>query len=255
MSMEAALKERSHNEQRVEILGLGIDQVDMEGALNRIEEFIAEGAPRIVVTADASGLVAAQSDQQWRSIIENADLVTPDSVGVIWASERTGNVLKSRVSGVDLVAELCRLSAEKGYRIYFLGAAPGVAEKAASALRLKFPGVNIVGARDGYFSEAEERSVVTAIREAKPDVLFVAMGIPIQEKFIVRHMYEIGAPVSMGVGGSFDVLSGNVRRAPVFIQRARLEWVWRLLMNPKKWRKVVALPKFWWLVMRQGRQA
>lgn len=233
---------------RVEILGIGVDPVTMPEALSRIESFIERGIPKIVVTADASGIVAAQSDQQFRNILEKADLVTPDSIGVVWASRKVGAPIVERVSGVDLVEELCKLSAAKNYSLYFLGAAPGVAEKAAEASRLKYPGVNIVGTHDGYFSLADENSVVAQIRNLKPDVLFVAMGIPKQEKFIARYLYEIAATVSIGVGGSFDVLSGMVKRAPTFVQRMRVEWLWRLIMNPNKWRKVMALPKFWWKV-------
>lgn len=237
----------------VEILGVGVDIVTMAQALARIEGFIHENVPRIVVTADASGLVAAQSDAQWRQIIENADLVTPDSVGILWAAEKAGCPLQERVSGIDLLDEICRLSSLKGYRLYFLGAAPGIAQKAADALSLKHPGVNIVGARDGYFSAEEEATVVDEIREARPAVLFVAMGIPKQEKFIAKHMYEIAAPVSMGVGGSFDVFSGSVKRAPKVVQSLNLEWLWRMILNPKKWRKVAALPKFWWMVQTSSR--
>lgn len=244
----------SHPE-RVEILGISVDPVTMPEALARIERFIEEGVPRIVVTADASGLVAAQSDKQWRQIIENADLVTPDSVGVVWASQKMGEPIKERVSGVDLVDEICALSATKGYRLYFLGAAPGIAEKAAVELCAKNTGANIVGTRDGFFDAAQEDGVVAEIRDSKPDVLFVAMGIPKQEKFIALHLYEIAAKVSIGVGGSFDVLSGSVKRAPVFVQRLRLEWLWRLINNPRKWRKVMALPKFWWLVTFSSRKS
>lgn len=234
--------------ERVQILGIGVDPVSMPEALSIIEGFIHENIPRLVVTADASGIVEAQSDPQWRSIIENADLVTPDSAGVVWASQKVGSPIKERVSGVDLVDEICRLSSLKGYRLFFLGAAPGVAERAADAMRLRHPGVNIVGVRDGYFTADEESSVAAEIHDARPAVLFVAMGIPKQEKFIDRHKYEIAAPVSMGVGGSFDVFSGNVRRAPKFVQKIKSEWLWRLVNNPRKWRKVAALPKFWWLV-------
>ena len=235
---------------RVEILGIGVDNVNMSRTLTRLEEFVREGKPRVVVTADAAGIVAAQSDPQWRSIMENADLVTPDSVGVLWASSHVGDPIAERVSGVELVEKLV----EKGVRCYFLGAAPGIAEGAKAELEKRYPSAQIVGVRDGFFGDSEETSVVAAVKAAKPEALFVAMGIPKQEKFIVKHLYEIGAPINMGVGGSFDVLSGTVKRAPLLLQRLRLEWLWRLIQNPKKWRKVAALPTFWWLVMRLGRR-
>ncbi|MDQ2985163.1 MAG: WecB/TagA/CpsF family glycosyltransferase [Armatimonadota bacterium] len=238
---------------RVEILGIGVDTVTMAEALIIIEGFIKERVPRLIVTADAAGIVAAQSDPQWRSIMESADLVTPDSVGVLWAAERAGNPIVERVSGVDLVEKLVERSVAGQFRIFFLGAAPGIAEKARKVLQERYQGANIIGVRDGYFNERDEAAIVDDIRELEPDVLFVAMGIPKQEKFIRRYLHEIGASVNMGIGGSFDVLSGSVKRAPLLLQRMHLEWLWRLIQNPKKWRKVAALPTFWWLVMLSGR--
>lgn len=240
--------------ERVEILGIGVDPVTTREALNRIEKFIEERTPRIVITADASGIVLAQKDPQWRDILLNADLVTPDSFGIIWASRKLGSPLSERVAGIDLVLELCALSASHGYRLFFLGGSPGVADKAAEKMKRRFPGIHIVGTEHGYFSEAEEFSLVERIRTAKPDVLFVAMGIPRQEKFIVKHLYEMAVPVSIGVGGSFDVLSGLIKRAPYFVQRMHLEWLWRLIMSPRKWRKVLTLPLFAWKVMTSRRE-
>jgi len=234
--------------ERVNILGIGIDPVTMQEALSRIERFIQERVPRIVITADASGIVLAQKDPRWRDILLKADLVTPDSFGIIWASRKLGSPLSERVTGVDLVLELCALSESKGYRLFFLGASPGVADKAVERMRKRFPGIRVVGTAHGYFSDEEERSIVEKVRHARPDVLFVAMGIPRQEKFIVEHLYEMAVPVSIGVGGSFDVLSGLTKRAPYLIQKMHLEWLWRLMMNPKKWRKVLTLPIFVWNV-------
>ncbi len=247
--METTTDQGVQYPQRVDILGIGVDPVSMEEAIARISRFIDEGVPRIVVTADSSGLVAAQSDVVWRDILLNADLVTPDSAGVVWASRRLGSPVRDRVSGVDLVERICERSSVSGWRIFFLGAAPGVAAKAADQMRLKYPGVNIVGVHDGYFPTSDEISVVAEVRTASPDVVFVAMGIPKQEKFIAEHLFELGSKVAMGVGGSFDVLSGTVKRAPKLFQRMRLEWLWRWVLRPSKWRKNILLPKFWWMVM------
>lgn len=215
-----------------------------------LEGFIASGSPHLVITADASGIVQAQTDAYFRGLFAKADLITPDSAGVLWAARRFGTPLKERVSGVDIVQEMCRASSYKGHRLYFLGAAPGVAELAAEKLRLKFPGCNIVGARHGYFPPESDTVVAQEIAELKPDVLFVAMGIPRQEKFIEATSAIIGAKVAMGVGGSFDVFSGKVRRAPRLFQRMHLEWLWRLGQNPKKIGKVMLLPRFVLLVLR-----
>src|SRR5688500_6890609 len=239
----------SSQRNRVEILGVQVDNLSMTDTLNILEEFVTEGKPRLIVTADAAGIVAAQTDAEWRKIMNDADLVTPDSVGVLWASKRAGNAISDRVSGVDLVEKLV----SKGYRCFFLGAAPGIAEKAKEVLTTKLPNAQIVGVRDGFFNESQEADLVAEIKRAGPQVLFVAMGIPKQEKFIARHMHAIGAAINMGVGGSFDVLSGTVKRAPLALQKMRLEWLWRLMQNPKKWKKVAALPKFWLMVLTSRR--
>jgi N-acetylglucosaminyldiphosphoundecaprenol N-acetyl-beta-D-mannosaminyltransferase len=243
-SIKTAAAVSTSTTHRVTILGAPVDRVTMDAALALIVEFVKSGKPHIVVTADASGLAQAQSDPEHLEIIRNADLVTPDSVGVMWAAKRAGHPIPERVSGVDLVDRVCALSADKGYRVYFLGAAPGVAEQAAEKLRLRHPGCNIVGARHGYFPPDSDTVVAQEVAEAKPDILFVAMGIPRQEKFIKATQAIIGAKVAMGVGGSFDVFSGRAKRAPIVIQKLKLEWLWRLLANPKKIAKVKNLPRF-----------
>ncbi|MCW3061035.1 MAG: N-acetylmannosaminyltransferase [Capsulimonas sp.] len=236
----------------VHILGLRVDRSDMSGALAQIEQWIAQrGAPKHVVTADASMVVLAHGDPELARIVENADLVTPDGAGILWASKLLRSQITNKVSGVDLVSETCRLSAERGYRIYFLGAAPEVAAEAARNLEAKYPGAKIVGTRDGYFKPEEEGEVVQAIRDASPDVLFVAFGIPKQEKWITRLKEELGVPVSLGIGGSFDVYSGRVKRAPVWMQKRGLEWLYRLCSNPKKITKVMTLPQFAIMTLRQ----
>ena len=235
---------------QVTILGVQVDQVSMAQTMDRLREFLRSGRPHFVITADASGIVQAQTDEEYRALYSQADLVTPDSVGVLWAAKRQGTPLSGRVSGVDLVDRLCAESAQTGHRIYFLGAAPGVAELAAERMRAVHPGCQIVGTRDGYFSRDDEPKIASEIAETKPDVLFVAMGIPRQEKFILAYQETIGAKVAMGVGGSFDVFSGKVKRAPIAFQRLHLEWLWRLLQNPAKIAKVKLLPEFVWRVWR-----
>jgi N-acetylglucosaminyldiphosphoundecaprenol N-acetyl-beta-D-mannosaminyltransferase len=203
----------------------------------------------IVVTADSYGLVLAREDLELAAIYKTAALVTADSAGVVWGLSRQGGPVE-QVSGVELVGRLCALSADHGYRIYLLGSAPGVAQQAAERLRLKYPGCNIVGTRHGYFPVDDADVVAQEVAVEKPDILLVALGIPRQEKFIARTMATIKPKVAMGVGGSLDVYSGIVKRAPVFVQRIRMEWLWRLVLNPRKWQKVARLPRFVWLVLR-----
>jgi N-acetylglucosaminyldiphosphoundecaprenol N-acetyl-beta-D-mannosaminyltransferase len=225
----------------------------MPQALEVIEGFIKSGEPHLVVTADSSGLYAQLTDPEFHDLLLNADLITPDSFGVIWAAKRLGKPIEGRVSGVELVDRICARSAEKGWRLFILGAAPGVAEMAAERLRLKYPGCNIVGTRNGFFPSSDDPIVAEEVARFKPDVLFVAMGIPRQEKFIASTMNIIRANVAIGVGGSFDVFSGRTKRAPKLVQRLNMEWLWRLVMNPKKYSKAAMLPKFAWRVMRGPR--
>lgn len=224
----------------------------MDEALDRIEGFLAVDRPHMVVTADSSGIVAAQTDSEFNTILQRADLVTPDSVGILWAAKRVGAPIRGRVSGIDLLDALCRRSADRGYRIFFLGSEPGVAEMAAERLRLRHPGCHIVGTRHGYFPTESDEVVAREIAQSRPDLVFVAMGIPRQEKFIASTLELMGARVAMGVGGSLDVFSGRVRRAPRLFQRLRLEWLWRLMLNPRKYQKVMSLPRFVWMVLRRG---
>lgn len=232
-------------------MGVRVDCVSAEETLVAIDRFIASRQPHYIVTADASMVVTARHDPALRAIIEEADLVTPDGFGILWASRLLRTPVPSKVSGVDLSSELCRLSASKGYRIFFFGAGPGVAEEAARKMRARFPGAQIVGTRDGFFTAAQEPEIVAQIQAVKPDIILVALGIPKQEKWIARHKAALGASVLIGVGGSFDVFSGRVNRASPWMQQHGLEWLYRLYKNPRKISKVMTLPEFALLALRQ----
>lgn len=238
---------------KTEILNVGVHRLSMAEFLHEIESLILQGGSHMVVTADSSMIYDAQHDKTLADIIERADLVTPDSSGVTWAAKRMGQPFPEKVSGVDLVDRVCALSAQKGYRIFLLGAEPGVAELAAEKLRLKHPGCNIVGARHGYFPAESDAVVAEEVGQSNPDVLFVAMGIPRQEKFIDQNRALHRAKVGIGVGGSFDVYAGKAKRAPLVIQKAKMEWLWRLLLNPSKYKKTAKLPKFMMAVLRSGK--
>lgn len=238
--------------ERIHILGLPVDRVTMPQAIARIESFLGEDRFHLVLTADSSMLVLGHEDAEMAAIFEQASLVTPDSVGVLWAARRKGTPLPEKVSGVEIVDRLCEGSARHGYTIYFLGAAPGAADEAATALGKRYPGCRIIGCRDGYFSKDQDAQVAAEIGKLDPDILLVAMGIPRQERFLVAQAERHGARVGIGVGGSFDVYSGRVKRAPKIFQRLSLEWLWRLLLNPKKLPKAATLPRFVWKVWRHG---
>lgn len=226
----------------IHLFGVNVHRLKMDQAVEAIEGFLQEGGPHHVVTADTSALVLAQKDAALREIINRAALVTPDSFGVVWAARRLGQPLPERVAGIDLMERLCARSAETGRRVYLLGAAPGVAECAARRLEDRFPGLRIVGARHGFFPPEEEEAIASEIADLKTELLFVALGIPRQEKWIACNLSRTGATVAIGVGGSLDVFSGRVKRAPRWMQRFNIEWLYRLWRNPRKINKVLTLP-------------
>ena len=237
----------------VPLHGIRVNRLTMGEALEILDRFIRTGGPHHIITLDASMCVTAQEDAGLRRIIENADLITPDSSGVLWACRKQGQPLPERVSGVEIVERLCELSSQRDYKLFFFGAAPGIAESAAQKMREKYPGCRIVGVRDGFFKPEDEAVIVEQIREAAPDILCVALGIPKQEHFIDRNREALGVPVMIGVGGTLDVFSGSVKRAPVWMQRASLEWLYRLYKNPRKIGKVMTLPRFVWMTLRGAR--
>jgi N-acetylglucosaminyldiphosphoundecaprenol N-acetyl-beta-D-mannosaminyltransferase len=236
----------------VNLLGVPVAAVTMEEVLDILEHFLSERRTHLVVTSDASAIVRAQEDEEFRRIVQNADLVTPDGIGVVWGARLLGLPVYQRVPGVELMAKLCERAAQKGWRVFLLGAKPGVAEKAAENLKSRFPGLQVVGTHHGYFSPEEEPLVIAKIKEAQPDILFVAFGIPKQEKWIARHADELQVPICIGVGGSFDVYAGVVKRAPEWVQRLCLEWLYRTIKDPKRLPRLKAIPKLLWLVIKEA---
>ncbi|MDQ0285080.1 N-acetylglucosaminyldiphosphoundecaprenol N-acetyl-beta-D-mannosaminyltransferase [Desulfofundulus luciae] len=248
----------------INLLGARVDAVDLAGAVERVAAFVATGRPHQVITLNPEILYRAQQEPELLALINRADLVTADGIGIVWAAKVAGTPVPGRVTGIDLMLALVSRAAREGWRIFLLGAAPGVAEEAARRLKEKHPGLVVAGTQHGYFKPAPvttgtgetgvtEWDVVEQIRAAQPDLLFVALGAPKQEKFIARHKQALGVPVAMGVGGSFDVIAGRVARAPVWMQRLHLEWLGRLLREPRRWRRMLVLPRFAWLAWRKAR--
>lgn len=239
------------NPNSVHILGVDVSLLDMEQTLALLQAQIASREPSLVVTANATALVIAHDDPRFLTEMQSAKFVTVDGSGLQWAIRRKGHPIVPKVTGVDLVERLCVLSVEHGYRIAFVGGEPGVAELAADNLKKRFPGCNIVLARHGYFKPDEDAKVAEEIAIEKPDVLFVAMGMPRQERFILSTLNVIQAPIAVGVGGSLDVFSGRTKRAPKIIQKLHLEWLWRSVLNPSKFKKLTALPRFIVLALKE----
>ncbi len=235
--------------QSVVLLGVRVDSVNYDQALSIIEGFIVSGNPHQVVTVNPEFIVAAQSDDDFRRILNASSLSLPDGVGLLWAARFLGHPLQQRVTGTDTVQRLAALAARRGYSLFLLGAAPGVAVETAARLCEAYPGVTIVGTHAGSPAPAEEDEIVHMIQRAEPDILFVAYGAPQQDKWIARNLERLGVPVAMGVGGAFDFISGRAKRAPRWLQRVGLEWLHRLWHEPWRWRRMLALPKFVWLVV------
>jgi len=198
-------------------------------------------------------LLHAQEDSELRRILDDAALVVPESSGILWASRIMNNPLKQFTPGIDLMLATCRIAAEGGHPAFLLGSAPGVAERAGQVLQKRYPGLRLAGTHHGYFKGSEEIFVLERVRAARPAVLFVGMGMPAQEKWIAKHLQSLQVPVVMGVGGSLDVLSGRLRRAPRLMRRAGMEWLYRLAQEPWRWRRIAQLPVFAWKVLKEKR--
>lgn len=229
---------------RIAVLNVMIDVVTMKEAVCRVEQFIVMQKPHLVVTPNAEMIMLANEDNYLAQIINNADLVVPDGAGVVWAAHYNEDVMPERVAGYDLVQNLLSVAATKKYRIYMLGGAPGIVDKAKQVAEKRYLGVTIVGTHHGFFAKKDELEIVSDIKACHPDILLVALGIPRQEKWLSEYIKQINAPVAIGVGGTFDVMAGIVRRAPLWMQNAKLEWLYRLISEPKRAIRMVALPRF-----------
>ncbi len=271
---------------RVKILGVGADRITREEALDEVGLFLRSSAGHHVVTLNSEMAVRATRDEELRAIVNGADLVTADGMGILRAAsylgKRRGNflgdllrlgaatasailapgrikdVLPEKISGVDLMRDICAHEIMAGRRVYLLGAREGIAARAASALQASCPHIEIAGAEAGFFGPAvfgEDAAIVERINAARADVLFVALGVPKQEKWIRAHLAEMpNVRLAMGVGGSFDVLAGRVQRAPRFMQTHGLEWLWRFGREPRRARRIYdATFRFLWLVYRDKR--
>lgn len=236
---------------RYDVLGVGIDAVTEAQALDMIQTFVREGGPHQVVTANPEILDNATRTPALHALINRAALVTADGQGVLLAGRILGTPFPARVTGIELAEALCRESAARGLSLYFLGAEPGVVDEAAANMRAQYPGVRIVGTHHGYFRKEGPAAVLADIKATQPDIVLVGMGSPYQEHFIDEELRAIGVPVAIGVGGSFDVLSGRVERAPEIFIRLRLEWLYRIASDRKRWKRALALPRFVLKVLRQ----
>jgi len=263
---EELIIERDILNSRIKLFQVGFDQMDNEKTIQKIEEFIITKKPHQIVTPDTLAVLRARKDSEYYNILKSADLVTPDGVGILWATTTLNHPLPERVTGIDIIHNICRLAAKKGYSLYLLGSYPDVAKEAALNLNRKYPGIRIAGAHHGYFNcedcedcenikngnivwNKKEEEIVAEIKEKRPDILLVGMGVPKQEKWINKNLNRLDVPVCIGVGGSFDVLSGRIPRAPLWMQRHGMEWIYRSIKQPNRAFRTLALFYFIWLVI------
>lgn len=234
------------------ILGCKVHLVNMAEAMQIVEQMIEDDQNgNQVVTLNAEIIYQTKKEIKLQNIINQANLVTADGIGTVWAARTLGYPQKERVSGIDLIHELCIMGATRGWKIYLLGAAPGVAKKAGQELKQSYPGLKVCGSWHGYFSLQDENEIIADINSKSPDILFVALGAPKQEYWINQKRDTLKVPVCMGVGGSFDVIAGIKKRAPKVFIALNLEWLYRLLTEPSRWKRQLALPAFVLAVLKQ----
>ena len=240
-------------EGKINILGVPFDEVNMSQAAERVMRFMEEGKFRVVCTPNPEIVMSAAENPEFMDVLKRADMVVADGVGIVWAAKYLGKPLEERVSGFDLTQSVFNEMKDTEYTAYFFGGAPGVAEKAKAKMEEKFPGLKIVGVHNGYFDMDEERRILSDIREKAPNLLLAGLGSPKQEKWIDANRYVLNGTVCIGVGGSFDVMAGEVKRAPEVYQKLGLEWLYRLIKQPSRFKRMLKLPLFVLCVIKNGK--
>jgi N-acetylglucosaminyldiphosphoundecaprenol N-acetyl-beta-D-mannosaminyltransferase len=241
----------------VKILGVRIDKVTLDKATSTVEEYLHQNETKVIYTPNTEIVMEARKNDEFRSILNEGDLIIPDGIGLIYASKMKRKPLYERVTGFDLSMRMLKVANENGYSIFLLGGREGIAEKAGKNIVKKYPNIRIVGSNNGYFKGAhigfegheEEIRVVQKINDAKPDILFVGFGAPKQEKWIHLYKDNLNAKVIIGNGGTMDILAGEAKRAPELWQRLGLEWFYRLVKEPSRIKRQMCLPYFMLIVL------
>lgn len=248
----AALKAAIGWDKTIRVLGLPIASITYSQWLDLIGDWVSSRSIHHVCTINPEFIMIARDDVNFRNILSRADLCVPDGVGLLWAAKHLGNQLPERVTGSDGVPKIAERAAQAGWKLYFLGAAPGVAAQAAQILQRQHPNLQIVGIYSGSPSPDEEDAIVDRINVSGADILFVAYGAPEQDKWIARNLPRLQVKMAMGVGGSFDFIAGIVPRAPLWMRRSGLEWLYRLYLQPWRIRRMLRLPRFVLAVLLKG---
>jgi N-acetylglucosaminyldiphosphoundecaprenol N-acetyl-beta-D-mannosaminyltransferase len=240
---------------RFTLLGVPIDPLTESQAVDWVARAIVEGGPRLLISVNPERIMHAGRDPVFAAVLRRADLALADGAGVLWAARRMGHPLTERVAGVDFIRALAARGAKEGWRFFFLGGAPGVAEAAGRTLAAAYPGFTLAGALAGSPDPAGDAEALAAIRASQAQLLFLAYGAAAEEAWLDRNLAGSGVAMGMGVGGAFDFISGRARRAPLWMRRRGLEWLYRLGREPWRWRRMLALPRFAVRVLRQPRPA
>lgn len=248
---------QNYSKDTLELFGVPINHINCQQVIERIEYFIKEEGTHFIVTPDTLAILRARKDKQYFNIVKAADLVTPDGSGILWATAFLNAPLPERITGIDMINHICTLAVQKNYKLYLLGAEAEIIKNAVKNLKNKFPGINIVGYHHGYFdvegnsdsSSNNENIIINEILEKQPDFLLVGMGVPKQEIWIYKNKDILKIPVCIGIGGSFDVISGKITRAPLWMRNHGMEWVFRLIKEPKRIKRMINLPYFMLIVL------
>lgn len=238
--------------QKENYLGVNVCCEKEETIFDNIDSIIKNKKPSFIVAINPEKIMKAICDENLMKLLNSASIQIPDGIGIVIASRIKGGKIKKRITGIDLMEKIIKRASQKSYRVFLLGAKPGTADEAAKILSLKYPGLRIAGVMDGYFKDDNE--AVSKISDAKPDILFVAMGSPKQEYWITKNMEKLKVPLCMGIGGSLDVISGNVKRAPEFMRKSGLEWLYRLFKEPWRYKRMAVLPLFLFKVIFKNKR-
>ena len=230
--------------ERINIMGVPVDMVNYDEALARFRSFVEEEGVSLIVTPNSEIVVNAGKNEALMDAIKQAEMVIPDGIGLVYASKLLGHPLQERVTGIDFLGKALEYLAQTGKTAFLFGSKPGIAERAAEQMEKAYPGLKICGCRNGYFKEEEEEEILREINEAAPDLLCVALGSPKQELFVLKYKDRLKAKAAIGVGGSLDVWAGDLKRAPEFYRKHGLEWLYRFIQEPSRYKRMAALPLF-----------
>ncbi len=238
---------------KLNILGVGVTTCNIKEATDFLKSALSEDKMTKVYTPNSEIILYAYKNKDYADVLNRGDLITADGIGVVYASKILAHPLSERVGGFDLANELLRECAPEKKTLYLFGGKPGIAEMASEKICALYPGIEIVGTSDGYFDEEKEKAIIADINEKSPDILFVCLGFPKQEMWIDAHP-DLNAKIAMGIGGSLDVFAGVVKRAPRIFQKLGLEWFYRLIKQPSRFIRMLALPKFGFTVLFCGKK-